>query len=309
MLLHVMADDGNYLNQFEVILNVSLFQSGFPYDTFDQIKTNPLVLDLDQDQDNDIIFSDNMGFVHVIESDGSVTNSNFPYEIGDDVWGSPSAEDIDMDGDIEFIFTSKSKYIYIFDQNGLENSYYADKYILGTPVIGQIDSDPYYEIIVGGYGPGATSENELFVINHDCTDVDNFPLVVGEKIKSGVALADFNNNGYDDIVFGTDSGHLFLVYDSGVIADGFPVDLNDKIQSEPSILEYNNEKLIFVGSKDDNFYSVNSNGEIQFTLETDGNIYTSPSFLDSNQGLMIFFGSDDGMIYAVDINLDLYGSN
>tara|TARA_Y100001970_G_C14228897_1_gene857385 strand:- start:207 stop:2981 length:2775 start_codon:yes stop_codon:yes gene_type:complete len=306
MKLHVLANEGEYIESFDVSIDISLFQAGFPYDTFDQIKTNPLILDLDGDNDNDIIFADNMGFVHVIESDGSITNLNFPYDMGDDAWGSAAAEDIDLDGDIEFVIGSKSKYIYIFDKDGLENAYYSDKYILGTPAIGQIDSDPYFEIVVGGYGPGSTSNNELFAINHDATDVYNFPIVIGEKIKSGVALADFNNNGYDDIVFGTDSGNLFMIYDSGLVAEGFPISLNDKIQSEPSILEYNGDKIIFVGSKDDNFYSINSNGEIRFSIETGGNIYTSPSFLNSNQGLMIFFGSDDGMIYSVDMNGDSF---
>ena len=81
-----------------ISLDVSLFQAGFPYDTFDQILTNPLVVDIDGDSDNDIIFSDNMGFVHVVESDGTVSNDNFPYEIGDNVWGSIAADDIDLDG-------------------------------------------------------------------------------------------------------------------------------------------------------------------------------------------------------------------
>ena len=94
----------------------------------------------------------------------------------------------------QFIVTSKTMYIYIFDKNGLENSYYAGKYLLGTPAIGQVDSDPYLEIVIGGFGPGSTSENELFVINHDATDVSGFPFIVGEKIKAGVALADLNQN-------------------------------------------------------------------------------------------------------------------
>ena len=51
MLLHIMANDGDYLEEFEVELNVSLFQSGFPYDTFDQVRTNPLILDHDGDSD------------------------------------------------------------------------------------------------------------------------------------------------------------------------------------------------------------------------------------------------------------------
>lgn len=302
MMLHIFANDSEYSEQFEVELTVSLFQAGFPYDTFDQIKTSPLVVDIDGDNDNDIIFSDNMGFVHLIESDGTATNINFPYEIGNDVWGSISAEDIDLDGDIEFVVTSSSKNIYIFDKNGIENIYYSDDYLLGTPAIGQIDSDPYYEIVVGGFGSGQASSSKLYAINHDATDVESFPIIVGEKIKSGVALADFNENGLDDIVFGTDTDNIHLIYDDASSALGFPVLLGDKIQSEPSIAHVNDENIIFVGSKDDSFYSIDSNGEFIFSFSTDGNIYTSPSFLDTQNGMMIFIGSDDGHIYC--FNLD-----
>ena len=133
-----------------------------------------------------------MGFVHVVESDGTVSNDNFPYEIGDNVWGSIAADDIDLDGDIEFIVTSKTKSIYIFDKNGLENQYYADKYLLGTPAIGQLDSDPYLEIVAGSFGPGSTSENQLFVINHDATDVEGSPLTIGEKMKASYYPLLFN---------------------------------------------------------------------------------------------------------------------
>ena len=302
MKLHVLANDGEYVESFDVSLEVSLFQAGFPYDTFDQILTNPLVIDLDDDSDNDIIFCDNMGFVHVVESDGTVSNSNFPYEIGDNVWGSIAADDIDLDGDIEFVVTSKTKSIYIFDKNGLESQYYADKYLLGTPAIGQLDSDPYLEIVAGSFGPGSTSENQLFAINHDATNVDGFPLTIGEKMKVGVGLADFNNNGLDDIVLGTDSDNLHLIYDSLDNAPGFPIDLNDKIQSSPSIVTYGDQKYILVGSKDDNLYCIDSFGNIRFSIETDGNIYSSPSFNDTELGLMILFSSSDGKIYNIDIN-------
>ena len=304
--LHILANDGEYLETFDISLDVSLFQAGFPYDTFDQILTNPLVVDIDGDSDNDIIFSDNMGFVHVVESDGTVSNDNFPYEIGDNVWGSIAADDIDLDGDIEFIVTSKTKSIYIFDKNGLENQYYADKYLLGTPAIGQLDSDPYLEIVAGSFGPGSTSENQLFVINHDATDVEGFPLTVGEKMKVGVALADFNSNGIDDIVFGTDSDNLHLIYDDLSYAPGFPLNLNDKLQSAPSIVSYADQKYIFVGSKDDDLYSIDSNGNIRFAIETDGNIYSSPSFNDTEQGLNDIFWSSDGKIYNIDIDGNSY---
>ena len=52
---------------------------------------------------------------------------------------------------------------------------------------------------------GSTSSNPLFAINYDGTDVEGYPYVVGEKIKAGVALYDMDENGIDDIIFGTDS--------------------------------------------------------------------------------------------------------
>ena len=70
-------------------------------------------------------------------------------------------------------------------------------------------------------------------------------MVFSEKVKAGAALADFNNNGRDDIVIGTDDNHIYLILDDGSIAPGFPFLADDKIQSAPSILKYNNEKIIF----------------------------------------------------------------
>ena len=64
--------------------------------------------------------------------------------------------DLDSDGLIDFVVASKSKYVYVFDINGLKSSYNANRYLIGTPVIGNIDNDSDLEIVVGGYS-GSTS--------------------------------------------------------------------------------------------------------------------------------------------------------
>lgn len=46
--------------------------------------------------------------------------------------------------------------------------------------------------------------------------------MLGEKTKAGVALADFNGNGKDDIIVGTDDGNIHVIYDDGTAAPGFP---------------------------------------------------------------------------------------
>ena len=203
---------------------------------------------------------------------------------------------------VEFIISSKSKHLYIFNQTGLITDYNAELYLIGTPAIGNVDDDPDFEIVFSGY----SNNNKLFAINHDGSNVEGFPLDLGEKVKAGVALADFNNNGKDDIVLGTDNDHIYLIYDDGQIAPGFPYLTTDKVQSAPSILDVNGEKIIFSGCNDENLYAINSDGSLRFGLQTSDKIHTSPSFLTHNEQVYILFGTDDHFIYAVDQNGNTY---
>ena len=280
--------------------SVSLNQYGFPYQDTGQIFSTPLVIDIDQDGDNEIIFGDQAsdGVVHVLNDDGSeVISDIFPYTTENKIWGSPSAADLDNDGEIEFVISSQDKNLYIFSSNSLEIVYNTASFLLGTPAIGNIDDDEDLEIIFGGY---SSSNDNLYAINYDGTDVEPFPLNIGERIRRGVALADFNSNGKDDIVFGTDSDHIYLIYDDGSTAPGFPFETDSKIWSDPSILDMDGEKIIFAGSYDGTFYAINGDGSLRFSISAGDGIVTSPSFTTINDIPYIFFGSKDGYVYAVD---------
>jgi len=223
----------NYTKEVSFSVDVSLNQAGFPVSTA-ELRSSPLVIDLDGDGDMEIIAGDNNGFVHIYNADGSeVEDDTFPYDTGNQIWGSAAAADMDGDGLIDFVITSKSKHLYIFDQNGLKTDYNANKYLMGTPAIGNLDGDADLEVVVGGY----SSSNQIFVVNADGSNVDGFPFTLGEKTKAGVALADFNGNGKDDIVVGTDDDNIYLIYDDGTVAPGFPYTTGDKIQAAPSVQE------------------------------------------------------------------------
>jgi hypothetical protein len=167
---------------------------------------------------------------------------------------------------------------------------------MGTPAIGQLDSDPELEIVVGGY---SSSGKKIYAVNHDGTALSGFPVDVGERVIVGVALHDFNNNGRDDIVFGSDSDNIHLMHDDGTIAWTYTT--GDKVQSAPSIINTGNGTLICAGSKDDSMHCLDENGELVFSVETDGNVFTSASAVSTDSGIGIFFGSEDGFIYGVDL--------
>ena len=296
----------NYINNSEEIatyskdaslaVDISLNQYGFPISTA-EIRSSPLVIDFYGDGDLEIIVGDNNGFVRIYNIDGSeIIDSVFPYDTGNQIWGSPAGADMDGDGNMDFVITSKSKHLYIFDKFGLKVDYNANKFLMGTPSIGNLDNDSDLEVVVGGY----SSNNQIFVINPDGTDVEGFPFSLGEKTKAAVALGDFNGNGIDDIVLGTDDDNIYIIYDDATIAPGFPFTTGDKIQAAPSIYADSDGMIaILSGSNDNSFYVINDDGSMEFSIPTGSKIQSSPSILLYEDENYIFFGSDDNMIYAV----------
>ncbi len=294
--------NGNYgesIKTYPFNVEVTLNQSGFPFDTNSEVKSSPAVVDFTGDGNNEIIFGDNSGLIHVLDNEGNaILNNIFPYDTGNQIWGSPAAGYINQDDNLDIVITSKSKHLYILDIDGLKLDYNANQYLIGTPALGNLDDDEDLEIVFTTY----SNDAKVFAINIDGTDVDGFPIILDEKMQKGVALADFNNNGKDDIVVGTDSDNIYLINDDGSIEFSFLTE--DKIRSAPIIIDVNNQKIIVVGSKDGSLYAINESGDLHFQFETDGAIYTSPTVLEYSNNLMIFFGNDEGELFA----LDIYGN-
>ena len=287
---------------FTINIDMSLSQEGFTFDTNSEIKPSSVIVDLDNDGNNEIIFGDNNGMIRALNHNGiEIFNDFFPFDTGNQIWGSAASGYIDQDNLIDVAILSKSKHLYVFDNNGLKLDYNSNKFLIGTPALGNLDNDDDLEIVFGSFSSSA----QLFAVNIDGSDVEGFPMDLGEKSQKGVALADFNNNGKDDIVIGTDSDNIFLIYDNGQVATGFPFLAQDKIRSAPVVLDLGDEKIIIAGSKDNNLYAINSDGSLRFLFQADDEIYTSPSFLNTEQGLHIFFGTDSGYLYSLDINGNL----
>ncbi len=282
-----------------VDLEITINQVGFPYFTDSQIKTAPAVVDINQDGSQEIIFGSYDGLIHVINHDGSPFGGNWPFDTGNQVWASPAVADLNNDGTLEIIIVSKSRHMFIFSPMGeVITDVNIGQFLVGTPAIGNVDDDSDLEIVFGSIS--TSSDSNLFAINMDGSFVDGFPVYLGEKVYSGVALADFNGNGKDDIVVATNEDHLYLFYDDGSLADGFPFTAGNGFRTAPAVMDVDGEKYIFAGSRDHWFYALNSQGYLSFQVETEDEITSSPAFVQLENSVAIFFTSKDGYIYGID---------
>jgi len=296
----IYGNPGEFSYTFPLQINVSMFQAGWPFTIEDQVTSSPAVFDINQNGSNEVIFGDYSGLLHVLDAQRREL-PGFPFDLGNDIWGSPAVADLEQDGDFEIIVGSKNKHLFIINADGsVQADYDSQQYIMGTPAIGNIDDDPELEVVFSGY----SSPGKLFAIDPDGTPVNGFPFELGHKVQRGVALADFNGNGKDDIVCGTDSESIVLIYDDLTIAEGFPFQADNDFRCAPSVLDLVGEKIIFCGSRDDNLYAVNADGTLRFSIQTGGDVASSPGFVNTNNGYGVFFGSDDGYLYGVDINGD-----
>jgi len=274
-------------------VNVSLHQAGFPADVSGELISSAALLG------NYIISSDKAGFVHQFNFDGTeVFNNVFPFETGDQNWGSPATTN---DGS-NIYFTSKNGSVFNYSDLGME-SWDTEGFVTATPALGTLNASQGDDLVLAQYG----GERLLFAYEDGNSQInlDGFPVLLDEKVQRGVALADFNGNGFDDIVVGTDDEFIHLIYDDGTIAWSY--ETGGDIRVAPSVLELNSgEKIILAGSKDDNFYALNSDGTVRFIIETDDDISSEASIVDvDGVGPVIFFASGN-MVYAVETDGDFY---
>ena len=299
-LLTTATGPDNYAFEANLIVdvNVSLHQAGFPADVSGELISSAAINDIDGDGDDEIISSDKGGFIHVFEMDGSEWNTAvFPYYTEDQNWSSPSVHD---GGNV--IISSKNGNIYILNHPGdVVNTFDSGSFLTATVALGDVDGDDNADIIFAQYG----GDKLLYAIHDDTSNIDGFPVDLDEKVQRGVALADFNGNGKDDIVVGTDDEYIHLIHDDGTIAWSY--ETGGDIRVAPSVLELNTgEKIVLAGSKDDNFYALNSDGTLRFMIETDDDISSEASIVDvEGVGPVIFFASGN-MVYAVETDGDFY---
>jgi outer membrane protein assembly factor BamB len=188
----------------------------------------------------------------------------------DGVVSSPTVTDVDKDGDDEVLFGSFDHGFYILNNDGTAYPNWPQWFLdthWSSPAVGDIDRDGQNEIIVAS-DEGRTNPTcpypldwgwnycggSVYAMRLDGARLSGFPYYTWQIIQSQPALADLNQDGYLDIIFGTgafyaadtaasnyDTFRLFAIDRNGNDLPGWPVNLNGTTEGEPAVGDINGD--------------------------------------------------------------------
>ncbi len=277
-------------------LNISLYldQQGFPFYGDTEVEASPLFVDINNNGMQEIIFADKSGEIYVVDYRGNILNG-FPVSLGSQTSGLAVA-DIDLDDTLEIVATGFDKLISVYDITGKhEWNRHTDFYITTMPAIGNLDNDPELEVVVGSY------DQNVYVLNHDSTDVIGFPYALGQILRAGVALADIDNDGVDEIVYTAYSGTIgVLDVNTDSVTRLWSATTSSAIASEPQVvITGNGSGVILFGNESGDMYGFNFDGTQRFMLDGEGAIKASPAIYIANGYIMAYFGTTSGYLYKI----------
>ncbi|HNT52338.1 MAG TPA: S8 family serine peptidase, partial [Candidatus Syntrophosphaera sp.] len=220
--LVVTANAGSafpYTKALPLNVELSLVQHGWPFNVGGASSCSPILVNLDNTPDLEIVFGDQAGLIHALKKDGVTELPGFPISVGCATVGSISMADINFNGSKEFAVSLQNNNIMLFNQSGTVLwTTPAGGTLRTSPVITSLGMNSQNQIIT------ATQTGSLIVLNPDNTAYPNFPVALGGAVLGPPAIADLNGDGVQDILIATLNGNLHAINSAtGQNLSGFPV--------------------------------------------------------------------------------------
>jgi hypothetical protein len=189
---------------------------GFPLELQWDSDSSPALADFDADGKIWIVFGDDGGWLHVVDTEGH-ERTGFPVRsLGPGAGPTPTPHP--PGGNVHSIEAS--------------------------PAVADVDNDGRLEIAVGAW------DGRMYIWDDSGQSLPGWPVQVSDQIISSAALVDLDGDGYLDIVVGSKDGHLYGWTADAQPLPGFPYDLGAPVFSSPWVgdLEGDGRADVVVGA-------------------------------------------------------------
>jgi hypothetical protein len=215
---------------------------------------SPAVADIDEDQDLEIIQPGGDGKIYAFNPDGSAV-PGWPFNCEDRAMSSPAVGDVDNDGHLEVAVASNASGLWLLEANGTimsgwPKSMYIDGDFPPSPVLANVNADPYLEWVQVSY------DGRVDVKNYLGSTLSGWPQLMGGTCSSSPIVADIDGDPGMEIVVGCDNGRVYGYDTNGATLPGWPIQTDAEVFGGPAVgdLDGDGDVEVVVGSMDANVY-------------------------------------------------------
>ncbi|MBE9509439.1 MAG: T9SS type A sorting domain-containing protein, partial [Bacteroidetes bacterium] len=266
----------------------------------------PVVADMDQDGQKEIVVANRSGILYIIRNNGSIL---LQQSFGEQVHSAAAVSNLDGDANLEVVFGTMTRNLHVVKIDGSEVSGFPVNH--PSPIkqgagLGDLTGNGTPEIVFGLFN------NELHVLTASGDTLENFPITLDSKIMCKPVIAHIKTETTEDryIVVITDNDDLLRIGIDGSITTLYSSPA--LLYSQPSLCDINKDDVldILLGTDSGKLYAFNINtGDslTNFPVLLEGKIRTTPVFADFNgDGVLEIAVSSEGC-YLYVLNSD--GSN
>ena len=263
--LHMSANPtGQY--PYETIrtfyVDLSLVHPDWPIDLNGATQSSACIFNLDGGADQEIIFGDQNGLIHVMKPNGT-SLPNFPFQAEAAIIGSPAMADLNGNGQMEIVANLSNQTIIAVSHTGqLLWTAPSGGILVGNPIIANVNRSGNPEIIA------FTQNRFIVVLDSDGNNYPNFPLQIEGAMLASGAVADLTDDGHLEIIVATLTGNLHAISSTNAQSiPGFPVALGGGSRNHPTIANLDGDgypEILIPTYTNSQLFAINHDGSIKF---------------------------------------------
>ena len=191
--------------------------SGWPREADNYITSPPVTADVNNDGLDEIFINEEDGCLHAYKADGTLL-PGWPYcvpinQLWSQSFNTPAIGDIDDDGELEIVAVNGGRVLYAVNVDGTLIDGFPQQFtgnVHGFAVIGDVDCDEEYEIVVGVF-MDSTGNDEAILIYSASGNIKHKIPIRYHRVAYGTSpvLSDIDEDGCPEILYKT-GGYLFV---------------------------------------------------------------------------------------------------